>query len=54
LIEIVTEEERVEKMIDSIRLLAKTGEIGAGKIFVLPVEDALRVRTKETGRSAIE
>ena len=53
-IEIITEEERVEKMVDSIRSLAETGEIGAGKIFVLPVEDALRVRTKETGRRAIE
>lgn len=53
-IEIVTEEEKVEKMVESIRSLAETGEIGAGKIFVLPVEDALRVRTKETGRRAIE
>ena len=53
-IEIVTEEEKVEKMVESIRSLAETGQIGAGKIFVLPVEDALRVRTKETGRRAIE
>ena len=53
-IEIITEEERVEKMVESIRSLAETGKIGAGKIFVLPVEDALRIRTKETGRRAIE
>ena len=53
-IEIVTEEERVEDIIDVIQMLAKTGQIGAGKIFVLPVEDVIRVRTKESGRSAIE
>jgi len=53
-IEIVTEEERVEGIIDVIQRLAKTGQIGAGKIFVLPVEDVVRVRTKERGRSAID
>ena len=53
-IEIVTEEEKVEDIIDVIQMLAKTGHIGAGKIFVLPVEDVIRVRTKERGRSAIE
>jgi nitrogen regulatory protein P-II 1 len=34
--------------------LAKTGKIGAGKIFVIPVEDVLRIRTKERGRIAID
>ena len=53
-IEIVTEEERVEDIIDVIQRLARTGQIGAGKIFVLPVEDVIRVRTRERGRSAIE
>jgi len=53
-IEIVTEEERVENTIDVIQRLARTGQIGAGKIFVLPVEDVIRVRTRERGRSAIE
>ena len=53
-IEIVTEEEKVEEIIDVIRMLAKTEQIGAGKIFVLPVEDVIRIRTKERGRSAIE
>ncbi len=53
-IEIVTEEEKIEDIIDVIQRLAKTGQIGAGKIFVLPVEDVIRVRTKERGRSAIE
>ena len=53
-IEIVTEEERVEDTIDVIQKLARTGQIGAGKIFVLPVEDVIRVRTRERGRSAIE
>ena len=53
-IEIVAEEEKVEDIIDVIRMLAKTEQIGAGKIFVLPVEDVVRIRTKERGRSAIE
>ena len=53
-VEIVTEEERVEDIIDVIQKLARTGQIGAGKIFVLPVEDVVRVRTRERGRSAIE
>jgi len=53
-VEIVTEEERVEDTIDVIQKLARTGQIGAGKIFVLPVEDVIRVRTRERGRSAIE
>ena len=53
-VEIVTEEERVEDIIDVIQRLARTGQIGAGKIFVLPVEDVIRVRTRERGRSAIE
>ncbi len=46
-LEIVTEEEKVEEMISTIQSLAKTNKIGAGKIFVIPVEDVLRIRTKE-------
>jgi nitrogen regulatory protein P-II 1 len=52
-LEIVVDEEVVDKTISIIVTLAKTGKIGAGKIFVLPVEDAIRVRTSEAGRSAI-
>ena len=53
-LEIVTEEEKVEEMISTIQSLAKTNKIGAGKIFVIPVEDVLRIRTKERGRIAID
>jgi nitrogen regulatory protein PII len=53
-LEIVTEEEKVEEMINTIQSLAKTNKIGAGKIFVIPIEDVLRIRTKERGRIAID
>lgn len=52
-IEIVMDEEIVEEVIEKIKKLVTTGTFGAGKIFVLPVEDAVRIRTEETGRSAI-
>lgn len=52
-IEIVTEEEKVEKIIEIVQNLAGTGKIGDGKIFVIPVEDVVRVRTKERGTLAI-
>ena len=52
-IEIVLDEEIVDKVIDTIKKLCATNTIGAGKIFVLPVEDAVRIRTAEVGKSAI-
>ena len=52
-IEVVVPEEIVPKVIDAITKAAKTGKIGDGKIFVLPVEDAIRIRTDERGNSAI-
>ena len=52
-LEIVVEEEDVEQFIALIKRLARTGSIGAGKIFVIPVEDAIRIRTDEVGASAI-
>ena len=52
-IEIVLESERVDQVVDTIRTAANTGKIGDGKIFVSPVEQALRVRTGETGKDAI-
>jgi nitrogen regulatory protein P-II 1 len=52
-IEIVVNEEFVEKTIDAIIKAAKTGKIGDGKIFVLPVEDVIRIRTGERGSEAI-
>jgi nitrogen regulatory protein P-II 1 len=52
-IEIVVESERAELVVEKIRSAANTGKIGDGKIFVLPVEEALRVRTGERGKDAI-
>lgn len=52
-IELVVDESILNEVIAKIKSLATTGTFGAGKIFVLPVEDAVRIRTEETGRSAI-
>ena len=52
-IEVVLEDEQVEAAIAAIVDAAKTGKIGDGKIFVSPVEQALRIRTGETGIDAI-
>jgi nitrogen regulatory protein P-II 1 len=52
-IEIVVPAEQVKQAIEKIREAANTGKIGDGKIFVLPVEEAIRVRTGERGRDAI-
>jgi len=43
----------VDSVVSAIESTAKTGKIGDGKIFVLPVEQAIRVRTGETGDEAI-
>ena len=51
--EIVVEEEIVDNVIKTIVKLTKTGDFGSGKIFVIPVEDAVRIRTEESGKSAI-
>lgn len=52
-IEIVVKNEDVEKAINTILNIAKTGNIGDGKIFVLPVEEVIRVRTGEKGNEAV-
>ncbi len=52
-LEIVIEASMTEKVIDTIQNAAKTGKIGDGKIFVIPVEDVIRVRTGERGKDAI-
>lgn len=54
LVSIVTGEDNVEKVIEVVQTLANTGKIGDGKIFVSPVEDVIRIRTKERGYRAIE
>ena len=52
-IEVVVEEEIVENVIDAIIKTARTGKFGDGKIFVLPVEEAIRIRTGEHGERAV-
>jgi nitrogen regulatory protein PII len=51
--EIVVVDNIVEKAVKAISDSAKTGKIGDGKIFVLPIENAIRIRTEETGENAI-
>lgn len=52
-IEIVIGDDLVERAIEAIRSAAQTGRIGDGKIFVSSVEQAIRIRTGETGADAI-
>ena len=52
-LEIVLNDETVESAIEAIRKAAQTGRIGDGKIFVSTVEEAVRIRTGETGSDAI-
>ena len=52
-IEIVVTDELVTKAIEAIVKAAKTGKIGDGKVFVLPIEEAVRIRTDERGDVAV-
>ena len=52
-IEMVLADEKVEEVIETIRKAANTDKIGDGKIFVVPVEQAVRIRTNERGEEAI-
>lgn len=52
-IEVVLPEDLVGKAVDAIVKAAKTGKIGDGKVFVSPIDNAVRIRTEETGDEAI-
>ena len=52
-IEVAVPKKLVDKIIDTITSTAKTGQIGDGKIFVSPVEQAVRIRTGETDEDAL-
>lgn len=52
-IEIIVETAQVDQVVDTIIRVTRTGKIGDGKIFILPVERIIRVRTGETGSEAI-
>ena len=52
-LEIIVKEEQVSQVVETILKAAKTGRIGDGKIFVLPVDEVVRIRTGERGPDAI-
>ena len=52
-IEVVVKDSDVERLVQVIRNSARTGNIGDGKIFLMPVADAIRVRTDERGDAAL-
>ena len=52
-VEVVVPDKLLDSAIDAVVKAARTGKIGDGKIFVLPVEEVIRIRTGETGTAAI-
>ncbi len=52
-LEIAVRDDMVDKIVQAIVKAANTGRIGDGKIFVLPVEEAIRIRTGERGPDAV-
>lgn len=52
-IEIVCDDSEVDRIVNAIATAARTGEIGDGKIFLIPVMDAIRIRTNERGGDAV-
>lgn len=52
-IEIIVVDDQMDEVVSTILKIAKTGQIGDGKIFILPAEDAIRIRTEERGRDAL-
>lgn len=52
-LEIIVRDEQVSEVVETIERTAKTGRIGDGKIFVIPVEEVVRIRTGERGNEAV-
>jgi len=52
-LEIIANDEDIERLIEAICTAAATGQAGDGRIFVYPVEDTIRIRTKERGKATI-
>ena len=52
-VEIAVSSEQVDKVVEAISAAAKTGQIGDGKIFIFPIEHAIRIRTGETDTAAL-
>lgn len=53
LLMVVVEDHKVANVVAAVQAAARTGEVGDGKIFVLPVEEVIRIRTGETGQAAV-
>ena len=53
MLDIAVPDDLMQKTVETVANAAKTGKIGDGKIFVLPIEQAVRIRTEEAGDSAI-
>jgi len=53
MVDVAVADDLAAKTVDAIKGAAKTGKIGDGKIFVLPLDEAVRIRTDETGEGAI-
>tara|TARA_B100001248_G_scaffold3346_1_gene2647 strand:+ start:112 stop:450 length:339 start_codon:yes stop_codon:yes gene_type:complete len=52
-IEVVVEDNMAERVVEAVKTAAETGRIGDGKIFISSIDEAIRIRTGETGRNAI-
>jgi len=52
-IDIAVPDDKVDEVVDAIRMAAHTGELGDGKVFIYPLEDVIRIRTGEHGEDAI-
>jgi nitrogen regulatory protein P-II 2 len=52
-VEVAVDDDRVEKVVQVIAAAAKTGQIGDGKIFITPIDHAVRIRTGETDSAAL-
>ncbi|MGC6455679.1 MAG: P-II family nitrogen regulator [Coraliomargaritaceae bacterium] len=53
MLEIVVDDDEAQKTAEAVANAAKTGKIGDGKVFILPVESAIRIRTDESGSEAL-
>lgn len=53
-VEVVIKDEKLSEVVEAIRKVAATGRIGDGKIFISAVEDAIRIRTGETGEAVVD
>ncbi|MBQ8019141.1 MAG: P-II family nitrogen regulator [Paludibacteraceae bacterium] len=53
LVSVIVRDKKVEKTVEAVLKAAQTGEIGDGRIFIIPVEDSIRIRTGERGDIAL-